>query len=336
VVFANYTDLTMSLMAFILPVIIAIAVHERVPSDQGSTIVLGSFGVMTVLSVVTGIQYNWRSGRGFLGCVMGPVTKVLITWSFVLMVFRIFGMFNEAKNKKTASARYGATILAIFWAVLIAKFMMWLTRITVVRPEWGSLGEWLTGRMAVNGRMAVAGAVSAPPSARPDSGLMARNPGLARAIEQADMAAASAALHGAERGDAGSQFNLGNKYLNGQGVPQDYAKAAEWFKKAAEQGNAEAQYLLGCMYNKGHGVPQNEAEAVQWVKKAAAQGHPKARETLRELEQKKNQPPAESSQPPVHNASQMADEIAKLHELKDKGILSEEEFQEAKKKVLAS
>ena len=40
----------------------------------------------------------------------------------------------------------------------------------------------------------------------------------------------------AEQGDADSQFELGVRYANGDGVTQDYAKAAFWFEKAARQG----------------------------------------------------------------------------------------------------
>ena len=38
---------------------------------------------------------------------------------------------------------------------------------------------------------------------------------------------------------------LGCCYGDGEGVEQDYAKAAEWLKKAAEQGHPRAQYNLG-------------------------------------------------------------------------------------------
>lgn len=41
----------------------------------------------------------------------------------------------------------------------------------------------------------------------------------------------------AEQGDAESQFTLGVRYANGQGVKQSYTEAAKWFLKAAEQGN---------------------------------------------------------------------------------------------------
>ena len=42
-------------------------------------------------------------------------------------------------------------------------------------------------------------------------------------------------------------------YDNGTGVPQDYAQAVEWYRKAAGQGNAAAQYNLGLMYANGYG-----------------------------------------------------------------------------------
>jgi TPR repeat protein len=42
----------------------------------------------------------------------------------------------------------------------------------------------------------------------------------------------------ANDGDAVAQFNLGLMYATGQGVQQDNAAAALWFRKAAEQGYA--------------------------------------------------------------------------------------------------
>ena len=62
-------------------------------------------------------------------------------------------------------------------------------------------------------------------------------------------------------------------YELGEGVPQDYAEAVRWYRKAAEQGYAEAQNNLGLMYDMAQGVPQNYAEAVKWYRKAAEQGN---------------------------------------------------------------
>ena len=44
----------------------------------------------------------------------------------------------------------------------------------------------------------------------------------------------------ADQGYHAAQFNLGVLYANGDGVPQDLAQAAEWYRKAAEQGYSRA------------------------------------------------------------------------------------------------
>jgi TPR repeat protein len=99
----------------------------------------------------------------------------------------------------------------------------------------------------------------------------------------------------AEQGLPEAQFNLGLMYDKGQGVPQDYAEAVKWYRKAAEQGNAkavksyrkaaeqgnaEAQFNLGLMYDKRQGVPQNYAEAAKWYRRAAEQGFAEAQTNL--------------------------------------------------------
>jgi TPR repeat protein len=59
---------------------------------------------------------------------------------------------------------------------------------------------------------------------------------------------------------------------NGQGVPQDYAQAALWYRKAAEQGDADAQYDLGTWYEEGlnKGVLQDDAQTAFWRRKIRA------------------------------------------------------------------
>ena len=81
-----------------------------------------------------------------------------------------------------------------------------------------------------------------------------------------------ALLQKAQDGDAKAQHNLGVMYDIGEGVTQDYAEAAKWYRKAAEQGNAKAQDTLGAMYDNGIGVTQDYAEAAKWYRKAAEQG----------------------------------------------------------------
>ncbi len=77
----------------------------------------------------------------------------------------------------------------------------------------------------------------------------------------------------AEQGDAKAQYDLGSMYGTGRGVTQDYAEAARWYRKAAEQGNAKAQYHLGSMYGTSRGVPQDYVQAYKWWNLAGAQGN---------------------------------------------------------------
>ena len=56
----------------------------------------------------------------------------------------------------------------------------------------------------------------------------------------------------------------------GQGVPQDYAEAARWYRKAAGQGNDRAQSSLGIMYFNGQGVAQDYVQSHMWMNLAAS------------------------------------------------------------------
>ena len=84
----------------------------------------------------------------------------------------------------------------------------------------------------------------------------------------------------AEAGNLTAQFNLGLIYEKGRGVKQDYAQAVSWYTKAAEQGAIEAQYNLGLCCYYGNGVPQNYTKAAEWFTKAAEAGNEKAQYNL--------------------------------------------------------
>ncbi|MGZ8242420.1 tetratricopeptide repeat protein [Methylomagnum sp.] len=87
----------------------------------------------------------------------------------------------------------------------------------------------------------------------------------------------------AEKGDADAQVNLGNLYMKGYGVEQDYIAARRWYLKAAAQNNATAQGKLGLMDYYGLGVEENHAEAAHWFHEAAEQGEPGAASILGSL-----------------------------------------------------
>lgn len=97
---------------------------------------------------------------------------------------------------------------------------------------------------------------------------------------QNDAAAAGWFRAAAEQGNATAQFNLGFHYREGRGVPQDDANAIRWYRRAAEQDDPDAQNNLGGMYARGNGVRANGPEAMRWWTRAADQGHPVAQSNL--------------------------------------------------------
>jgi TPR repeat protein len=80
----------------------------------------------------------------------------------------------------------------------------------------------------------------------------------------------------AEQGVGPAQFDVGLKYERGEGVPQDYREAAQWYSLAAEQGYVNAQLNLGALYFEGKGVPQDYVQAHIWFNLASANGSTKA------------------------------------------------------------
>jgi uncharacterized protein len=93
-----------------------------------------------------------------------------------------------------------------------------------------------------------------------------------------DVTLANRTFRLAERGDAHARAMLGFMYANGQGVPQSYDVAVDWYLLAAEQGDPTGQYLLGLMYDKGFGVTQNIVLAHKWLNLASAHAPPQNRE----------------------------------------------------------
>ena len=63
----------------------------------------------------------------------------------------------------------------------------------------------------------------------------------------------------ANQGDAKAQYSLGSIYDEGDGVPEDNARAIMWYTKAANQGDEDAQYNLTLI-----GDEQDETKAVGW------------------------------------------------------------------------
>lgn len=72
-------------------------------------------------------------------------------------------------------------------------------------------------------------------------------------------------------GNPDAQFNLGQAYKLGRGVPADPTLAEDWFRKAAAQGHeqAEANYALALFQN------GRKSEAAPWLEKSTARDEPR-------------------------------------------------------------
>ncbi|HAS88080.1 MAG TPA: hypothetical protein DCS48_02065 [Desulfovibrio sp.] len=68
-------------------------------------------------------------------------------------------------------------------------------------------------------------------------------------------------------------YELGIKYLNGNGCQQNSVIAYKKIKTAAENNYIQAYYKLGSLYYEGLGTPKNYELAVKWFLQSLESGH---------------------------------------------------------------
>jgi len=90
----------------------------------------------------------------------------------------------------------------------------------------------------------------------------------------------------AEQGDRESQYELGEAYRTGKGVPFDPVAAAKWLGKAAQQGHTTAQFEYGLLVLSGDGVDRDLVQAYKWESLATKGGNTNAPRYLNMLGQK--------------------------------------------------
>jgi hypothetical protein len=77
-------------------------------------------------------------------------------------------------------------------------------------------------------------------------------------------------------GDPDAQFNLGQAYKLGRGVPVDLGMAEEWYRKAAVQAHPQAEDNYGLTLFQNN----KRDQATPWLEKSAARGEPRAQFVL--------------------------------------------------------
>lgn len=81
-------------------------------------------------------------------------------------------------------------------------------------------------------------------------------------------------------GNVEATYMLGVKAYKGDGIEQDFAKAAKYFRQASIKGYARASFSLGLQYRNGKGVDQSDETAMVLFRKAALKGLPIAKQYL--------------------------------------------------------
>lgn len=76
----------------------------------------------------------------------------------------------------------------------------------------------------------------------------------------------------AAKGDADAQFNMGQAYKLGKGVPQDLKRAEAWYRKAAQSGHIKAADTLGLLLFQDN----RKADALPFLQASAERGEPRA------------------------------------------------------------
>ena len=76
---------------------------------------------------------------------------------------------------------------------------------------------------------------------------------------------------------------IGDMYLDGNGVEQDDAQAAHWYRMGALENDEDAQEKLSMLYREGRGVEQNLELADQWYAISQEQDYATALAMMEEL-----------------------------------------------------
>ncbi|WP_081590509.1 SPOR domain-containing protein [Blastomonas sp. AAP53] len=80
----------------------------------------------------------------------------------------------------------------------------------------------------------------------------------------------------AAKGDPDAQFNLGQAYKLGRGVPMDLKQAESWYKKAADRGHIQAADNYGLVLFQDN----RREEAMPYIRASSTRGEPRAQYVL--------------------------------------------------------
>jgi len=200
--------------------------------------------------------------------------------SFAFLVLAGFWLF-ERKRLKTSllAGRVGTWCTAAVWCITL--FLAGMVLLVWVPFSWSGFLVVILGLVVRASMMPVRdpgdGKASAPPvaarrSLRPSIIALVIVAGLGGFLFFTESVPSQSMR--AFLGSREAQFRMGWRYREGDGVSQDFSRAALFFEKAAKSGSARAQYDLGILQYYGLGVPEtNRGEPSPWLEEAARQDY---------------------------------------------------------------
>jgi len=80
----------------------------------------------------------------------------------------------------------------------------------------------------------------------------------------------------AKNGNSKMQFEIGNDFLEGIKVEQNYERGIYWLEKSGQNGDVKAQRKLAYMYISGADIEQNYEKGIYWLEKSGHNGNVRA------------------------------------------------------------
>ncbi len=69
---------------------------------------------------------------------------------------------------------------------------------------------------------------------------------------------------------------VGDGYVKGTDIKQDYARGLQWYQRGADRENGAACHRIALLYANGWGVPKDNTQIIHWLQRGADLGDPLA------------------------------------------------------------
>ncbi len=196
----------------------------------------------------------------------------------------ILTVVSSPKLKRQSSFDAIAFLRSTPAAVLFGSILVLLTAIGILTFGVGHYGRRLSSpegpSLSLEHRTAGAANLATSAALPESSHRRVTDSSISAELEELSGYEIGAIRRQAEFGDDHAALILAMAHELGQGTPQNCTEAAHWVLAAAQNGNAAAQYNLGLRFIYGDGVSASQDDARRWLQASANLGYDKAHAAL--------------------------------------------------------